>query len=367
MNVTEERNCELRVSGAAPLDSEKRAQYLLTVQLDTLPGLVNPAQATTRVKVQVEDLNDNVPTFVFPVSGLEAATGRYFGAVPQDAQIGTSVLQVKAEDGDGGRFGRVQYALVDAAAADTDNDVASDGGSDNDYFALDADTGVLKTKRSLEEVPPQRLPFRLAVEARDNPGGVGGTNAARAQVIVNIVMPSNLLVLVLQDVRPERVQGEAQRLVAILEQHSGLVVGVDRLTARHYLADNATLQTDTAGTDVWFYAVDPVTGRILERNSTRVQRSVLEKMAVSNITLDVSANLQATATAIHEPYVVARPKTAVAVSWEVFPYALIIIACVILVLGVVGIVYICVSWSRCVALRSFRMFAMVLSGVMYFV
>lgn len=347
VNVTEERNCELRVSGSAPLDSEQRSQYLLTVQLDTLPGLVNPAQATTRVKVHVEDLNDNVPTFVFPASGLEAAVDRYFGAVPQDAQIGTSVLQVKAEDGDGGRFGRVQYALVDAAAATaSDNDVASDGASDNDFFSLDADTGVLKTKRSLEEVPPQRLPFRLAVEARDNPGGAGGSNAALAQVIVNIVTPNNLLVLVLQDVRPERVQGKAERLVAILEQHSGLVVGVDRLTARHYLADNATLQVDPTGTDVWFYAVDPATGHILDRNNTRVQRSVLERQAVSNITLDVSANLQATATAIHEPYVVARPKTAVAVSWEVFPYALIVIACVILVLGVVGIVYICVSWSR---------------------
>ncbi|XP_026273024.1 cadherin-99C [Frankliniella occidentalis] len=347
-NVTENRNCELRVALTGVLDAEQRSQYQLTVQLDTLPGLVNPARATTRVKVHVEDLNDNVPRFVFPASGLMQgqALGRYFGAVPQDAQIGTSVLQVKAEDADGGRFGRVKYALVDSEEDADDNDVATDRDSDNDYFSLDTDTGVLKTKRSLEEVPPQRLPFRLTVEARDNAGASEGANTVHAQVIVNIVTPNNLLVLVLQDVRPERVQGEAQRLVAILEQHSGLVVGVERLTARHFLADNATLQTDGAGTDVWFYAVDPETGRILERNSTRVQRSVLDKQVVSNITLDVSANLQATATAIHEPYVVARHKTAVAVSWEVFPYALIVIACVILVLGVVGIIYICVSWSR---------------------
>jgi protocadherin-15 len=38
--------------------------------------------------------------------------------------------------------------------------------------------------------------------------------------------------------------------------------------------------------------------------------------------------------------------TAIAVSWEVFPYALIVIACIILVLGIVGIIYICISWSR---------------------
>lgn len=337
---------------SGPLDSERRGQYQLTVQLDTLAGLVNPARATTRVKVQLEDLNDNVPRFVFPSGGLGARPegGRYFGAVPQDAPIGTSVLQVKAVDADGGRFGRVQYALVPDAEDDVvSNDVDDSGmpASATDLFALDAETGVLKTKRSLERVPPQRLPLRLAVEARDNPGGDRGqSNAARAQVIVNLVTANNLLVLVLQDARPDLVQGEAQRLVDILEQHSGLVVGVERLTARHFLADNATLQTDGSGTDVWFYAVDPDTGRILERNSTRVQRSILDKSAVSNITLDVSGNLQATATGIHEPYVVVRPKTAVAVSWEVFPYALIIIACVILVLGTVGIIYICVSWSR---------------------
>lgn len=118
-----------------------------------------------------------------------------------------SVEQVKAEDDDGGRFGRVQYALIDDGDDARSNSVE---GADTDFFALDADTGVLKTKRLLEDVPSQRLPFRLTVEARDNPGGdAGSSNAARAQAVVNIVMPSNLLVLVLQDVRPERVQVRA--------------------------------------------------------------------------------------------------------------------------------------------------------------
>jgi protocadherin-15 len=75
-------------------------------------------------------------------------------------------------------------------------------------------------------------------------------------------------------------------------------------------------------------------------------RFVLSKDAVSKITVDVTGNLHATASGIHAPLTVPKTITAIAVSWEVFPYALIVIACIILVLGVVGIIYICISWSR---------------------
>ena len=70
---------------------------------------------------------------------------------------------------------------------------------------------------------------------------------------------------------------------------------------------------------------------------------------MSNITYDVSSLIRATAIEIHAPVMPSKPvrtQTAVAFSGEVFPYALIIIACVILVLGIAGIIYICVSWSR---------------------
>lgn len=78
-------------------------------------------------------------------------------------------------------------------------------------------------------------------------------------------------------------------------------------------------------------------------------RSIIEKTAMSNITFDVSTLVRANAIDIHAPVMPAesvRTQTAIAFSGEVFPYALIIIACVILILGIAGIVYICVSWSR---------------------
>lgn len=39
-------------------------------------------------------------------------------------------------------------------------------------------------------------------------------------------------------------------------------------------------------------------------------------------------------------------KAAVIINDDVFPYALIAIAIVILILGVIGIIYICISWSK---------------------
>lgn len=76
-------------------------------------------------------------------------------------------------------------------------------------------------------------------------------------------------------------------------------------------------------------------------------RSLLSAEAQGNITQEVATALQASALAVYEPVTVTPLRTAVvAVQWQVFPYALIIIAALILLLGTVGIIYICVSWSR---------------------
>jgi len=45
-----------------------------------------------QVKVNVVDMNDNRPHFIFPNAKFN---GKYFGAIPVDSQIGTIVLQVK--------------------------------------------------------------------------------------------------------------------------------------------------------------------------------------------------------------------------------------------------------------------------------
>jgi len=129
--------------------------------------------------VQVIDINDNVPTFVYPESSKRYAKNAYYGAVSADEEIGSAVLQVKAEDLDGGKLGDVRYELAD------DDDQNSTEGP---YFAVDPKTGIVKTLRTLTDVLPRNLPFRLVVTARDNPGATNPIdyNTAQAHVVVSV-------------------------------------------------------------------------------------------------------------------------------------------------------------------------------------
>lgn len=90
--------------------------------------------------------------------------------------------------------------------------------------------------------------------------------------------------------------------------------------------------------------------------SARIPRSILSKEAVANITTAIVDRLSIVASDVHVPLqqqqqqqqnVVNRTRAAgVTVQWTVFPYTLILMAALVLVLGIAGIIYICVSWSR---------------------
>nr|XP_050860466.1 cadherin-99C isoform X4 [Vespula vulgaris] len=333
-NVTEERNCALKLKKAA-LDYETTEFYQIKIRLESLSGLLNSGRNTTMVKIQVIDVNDNKPEFIFPEDDYKLRRGRYFAAIPRNAQFGSSVIQVKAHDKDNGKYGKLEYKILE--------------GRGSDYFAMDAFSGIIRTTATFDNVDPSELPFKFDVNVRDNPNSTTNFNSIVAPVIVNLIGEENLLILVIQDAAPEVLQKDARRMANIIEEKSGLLVGIDRIAVRKVRTKNGTVETYPQDSDVWFYAIDPDTELILDRNSSRIQRSIVERTAVSNITFDVSTLVRANAIDIHAPVMYAEPvrtQTAVAFSGEVFPYALIIIACVILILGIAGIIYISVSWSR---------------------
>lgn len=121
-----------------------------------------------------------MPTFVYPERGNRHGKKAYYGAVASDKEIGSVVLQTKAEDTDGGKLGDVRYELTD----DDDRNTV-----EGPYFGVDPQTGILKTLRTLTEVPQRKLPFRLVVTARDNPTATDPSdyNTAQTHVIVSII------------------------------------------------------------------------------------------------------------------------------------------------------------------------------------
>ncbi|XP_011338456.1 cadherin-99C isoform X1 [Ooceraea biroi] len=333
-NVTEERNCALRLKKGA-LDYETTESYQIKIKLESLSGLLNSGRNTTMVKIQVLDVNDNKPEFIFPEANQKLTRGRYFAAIPRTAQFASTVVQVKAHDKDNGKYGKLEYKILE--------------GRGSGYFAIDGSTGIIRTTATFDHVDFTELPFKFDVRVRDNPNSTDNYNSIVAPVIVNLIGEENLMILVVQDAAPDALQKEAGKIASIIEMKSGLLIGIDRVAVRKILTKNGTVEMFPQDSDVWFYAVDPDTEAILSRNSSRVQRSIMDKSAMSNITFDVSTLIRANAIDIHAPMMPPEPvrtQTAVAFSGEVFPYALIVIACVILILGIAGIIYICISWSK---------------------
>ncbi|XP_044262144.1 cadherin-99C [Tribolium madens] len=323
VNVTEDRNCALYLNGT--IDFEFEEGYQLEVQIMSLQGFINKEFSVTEVTINIVDVNDNVPFFIFP-----SGTKKYHAAITANSPLLSTVTQIKADDKDSGKFGKLQFSL-----------------DKTEYFSIDSGTGIIKTKKTFDDIDDSQLPFKLTVKTRDNPNATDH-NEIQAPVVINLITKDNRLVLVIGDAKPDIVQKKLTLITDIIQDQTGLIVGVEKLTTREFIGTNGTLESDPSGTDIWFYVIDPETDMILPRNSTLVKRSIFDKAAMDNITFDITGQIQNTAFNIHEPLVLHKVKTASIASFngEVFPYALIIIACIIFVLGIVGIIYICVSWSR---------------------
>ena len=136
---------------ARELDYEQQTGYDLVVKAtDNDPE--HPLSSYCLVHVAVQDKNEHKP--VFPSHVLH-------GFVLENAPPETAVLQVRAVDGDGGKFGDVNYTLV-----------TSSPGKDWEHFRLDANTGMLYSKKPFDYEDTNE--FTMSVTARDT-GGLSAT------------------------------------------------------------------------------------------------------------------------------------------------------------------------------------------------
>jgi hypothetical protein len=163
VKVTAERNCEVKLTRTS-LDHEKVPEYEIQVQLITLPGVISKKNSISRIRIRVVDENDNRPEFIFPESQKIYRGKKFFGAIAEDAQISTSVLQLRAEDRDSGVFHDIVYSI------ESQNDLT------RSYFMIDPKSGIVSNTKGMDDVSQALLPFRLNVIAKDNPKGQEGTS-----------------------------------------------------------------------------------------------------------------------------------------------------------------------------------------------
>lgn len=217
------------------------------------------------------------------------------------------------------------------------------------YFTISEDTGMLRTQRSLRNI--NDLPMILVIEAQDNNGALENSHKTTARIVINLISDSNRLALVFSDSSPKEIRNHYGALEELLaERTNGYITGIERFANRKYLNINGTISENPSATDVWFYVIDPISEKILSIDSKEIMERFLDSAAQSEINLAASGIARATAQGIFAPIVAKEPiqkvRTAVAINEEVFPYTLIAVAIIILILGTIGIIYICISWSK---------------------
>lgn len=271
----------------------------------------------------------------------------------------------------------------DSTSADADDAPPGDSGaaaddSPSSYFTIAEDTGMLKTLRSLRSYPPHK-PFVFLVEASDNNGAVvasderGDTSASGApaelashrtggaaqhrtvaRIVINPITDANRMTLVFGDAPATAVRAHGPQLASLLGEHTaaaGLIAGIERFSSHKYLHPNGTVGETPAATDMWFYVLDAHSERLLPHNASAVRTQLFaDAAATAALKADASSVAHATALGVFEPVRQPQPQqrviAAIAINDDVYSYTMIAIAVIILVLGSVGIVYICVSWSR---------------------
>ncbi|XP_039436004.1 cadherin-99C [Culex pipiens pallens] len=343
--TVEDHACGLVLNGQ--LDYETTTTHNLEVRLVSNKYFVNQHKNFAQVKVIVQDDNDNVPMFQFPTNyGKSIRNDTYYTVINANADMDTPLLTVKAVDKDAGLFGQVKYHIYDERVNEIPND-----DSPSSFFTIGEDNGMLKTQKSLQSV--KQTPLVFVVEARDNNGDplAGVVHKAKARVVANLISDVNRMTLVFSDSAPKDVRRHVRALEELLhEKSTGLITGIERFSSRKILNANGTVEELIGSTDVWFYAIDPKSEKILERNSSMVSSNILAPAVMSQINYEASSIARATAQGIFGPVEpkqqIQKVKAVVGVNEEVFPYALIAVAVVILILGSIGIVYICISWSK---------------------
>uniref|UniRef100_A0A3Q2XS24 FAT atypical cadherin 3a n=1 Tax=Hippocampus comes TaxID=109280 RepID=A0A3Q2XS24_HIPCM len=110
------------------LDYETQQFYNLTVRAKD-KGKPVSLLAVTFVELEVLDVNENLYAPYFSQFALS-------GLIKENARIGTTLLQVSAQDEDDGRDGEIQYSIRD--------------GSGIGRFAIDEETGVIYTTDTLD-------------------------------------------------------------------------------------------------------------------------------------------------------------------------------------------------------------------------
>uniref|UniRef100_A0AAZ1XT94 Cadherin domain-containing protein n=1 Tax=Oreochromis aureus TaxID=47969 RepID=A0AAZ1XT94_OREAU len=162
-------NGEVRVNPKVTVDYEKCHQAIVEAQvvdIYTEKGYNNSA-TTGLMVINIEDINDNAPEFIFSDSQV-------FVVVSESASKGTSVAGVTATDRDSGINSQIEFKVTDVKFQNTNNQISNKGAlfeavttQQNDRYV-----GIIQSTQTLDLTLKGK--YLVTVSATD-PGGLSSS------------------------------------------------------------------------------------------------------------------------------------------------------------------------------------------------
>lgn len=219
------------------------------------------------------------------------------------------------------------------------------------YFAINSINGILKLRQPVKW--NLRTPLIFNVEATDNNGDMSQNMALQstARVVINSITDLNRLALEFSDSTPQKLREYQKEIHEILAQKTnGCIVKIECFCNRRYVNSNGYIEDKRTGVDIWFYLIDPVTEKILDKNAIKNQTKFLTKEAQLDIIAQVSYVTKATAKIVHGIAVAGsrspENKLLTTNKSTVFPNLFLTAAISIIIFGIVGILYLRNSWRN---------------------
>uniref|UniRef100_A0A665TWY8 FAT atypical cadherin 3b n=1 Tax=Echeneis naucrates TaxID=173247 RepID=A0A665TWY8_ECHNA len=230
------------ISVIYPLDYESVQYYRLTVKAtDTLTG----AKSEVDVDIVVLDVNDNPPLF---------QNNSFFSVLPENSMIGTTVLQVFAQDQDSEKNSIVSYQIL------------SDIYNSSDYFHIDSNSGLVFTARLLDYELIQR--YNFIVRATDS-----GEPALSSDVSVTVAVTDT------NDNPPNFSQTLYEAFVSELAPRGHFVTCVQASDAD--ICDAHRLYSILSGNERMTFMMEPDTGVLSLSNKRRQGMKLSYQLNVS--------------------------------------------------------------------------------------
>ncbi|XP_078576868.1 protocadherin Fat 4-like isoform X2 [Branchiostoma floridae x Branchiostoma japonicum] len=290
------------------LDREEMPVYTLTVEAILVNGTGGcdsrrrkraiPANQIV-ITVEVGDENDNPPVF---------SQSSYVKGIPDDAPIGYTVMQLQASDADTGSNAELTYSFV---------------GTEPEQFEVESSTGTLLTAISFAGSSGDKFKFTVQAEDRD-----GNTNSTEVTVFV---LTFTQHVILEAGLAPSVAIENQEEIADFLHNITGYDINVHKIVP---LGDDSG-KTNFSASEIWFYAVDPQTNEIVEK--TDVENVIAANREEWEEFLDRFSGNR-----ISQPV----PQTLTDTTIGVLEGALIAVAGVILIGGLIAVYAVHASWKK---------------------